>query len=375
MIYLDNAATTRPCEAAVNAMVRAAEEFGNPSSLHGLGLNVEKMITGAKDTFAQMLAVDKKGIYFTSGGTEANNLAVFGTVDALKRQGNRIITSQIEHPSVLSAFKKLENSGFEVIYAPVDSDGRVDTEELKKYLDDSVIFVSIMHVNNETGVIQPIEEISSLLKEMSPKAVFHCDCVQSFGKIKVNPNLMGVDMISASAHKIHGYKGTGLLYTKSNRLSPILYGGQQQNEIRPGTENTGGISAFAAAAEKCSADINKMREKRNLMKDILLNQIPQIKINGCDEHNSGSVLNVSFIGIKAEILLHSLERHKIYVSTGSACSTHKPQPSHVLTAMGLGQKEINGAVRISFCEYNSDEEIIFAANKIVQEVATIRKYM
>ena len=375
MIYLDNAATTRPCEAAVNAMVRAAEEFGNPSSLHGLGLNAEKMITGAKDTLAQMLAVDKKGIYFTSGGTEANNLAVFGTVDALKRQGNRIITSQIEHPSVLSAFKKLENSGFEVIYAPVDSDGRVDTEELKKYLDDSVIFVSIMHVNNETGVIQPIEEISSLLKEMSPKAVFHCDCVQSFGKIKVNPNLMGVDMISASAHKIHGYKGTGLLYTKSNRLSPILYGGQQQNEIRPGTENTGGISAFAAAAEKCSADINKMREKRNLMKDILLNQIPQIKINGCDEHNSGSVLNVSFIGIKAEILLHSLERHKIYVSTGSACSTHKPQPSHVLTAMGLGQKEINGAVRISFCEYNSDEEIIFAANKIVQEVATIRKYM
>ena len=375
MIYLDNAATTKPCGEAVSAMVKAAEEFGNPSSLHGLGLNAEKMITEAKDTLARMLAVDKKGIYFTSGGTEANNLAIFGTVNALRRQGNRIITSQIEHPSVLSAFKKLESEGFEVIYAPVDSDGRVDTQELKKYLDESVIFVSIMHVNNETGVIQPIEEISAMIKEQSPKAVFHVDCVQSFGKINVNPNRMGADMISASAHKIHGFKGTGLLYTKSNRITPVLYGGQQQNEIRPGTENTGGIAAFAAAAEKCSVDMNKMKEKRNLMKEILLRDIPQIKINGSDEYNSGSVLNVSYIGIKAEILLHSLERHKIYVSTGSACSTHKPQPSHVLTAMGLGQKEISGAVRISFCEYNSDEEVIFAAEKIAQEVETIRKYM
>ena len=205
MIYLDNAATTKPCGEAVSAMVKAAEEFGNPSSLHGLGLNAEKMTTEAKDTLARMLAVDKKGIYFTSGGTEANNLAISRTVNALRRQGNRIITSQIEHPSVLSAFKKLESEGFEVIYAPVDSDGRVDTQELKKYLDESVIFVSIMHVNNETGVIQPIEEISAMIKECSPKALFHVDCVQSFGKINVNPNRMGADMISASAHKIHGF--------------------------------------------------------------------------------------------------------------------------------------------------------------------------
>lgn len=375
MIYLDNAATTKPCQEAIDAMVMAAEEFANPSSLHGAGLGVEKLIDKSKEKIATRLGADKKYIYFTSGGTEANNLAILGTAHALKRRGMRVITSKIEHPSVLESFKELEKEGFDVNYLDVLSDGRVDVDALKDHLDDETVLVSVMHVNNETGVIQPIDEISRLVKDRCPNCVIHSDCVQSFGKISVKPDLMGVDMVSVSAHKIHGFKGIGALYTKNKHILPIIHGGEQQHEVRPGTENTGGIFSFGAAAEVINADTASMKKKRNLMRDELLKRVDNIKINGSCEFNSGSVLNVSFIGIKAEILLHSLERHKIYVSTGSACSSHKPQPSHVLQAMGLTPKEIEGAIRISFSQNTTDEEILTAAEKIAQEVATIRRYM
>ena len=375
MIYLDNAATTKPCPEATEAMLMAVEEFANPSSLHGAGLRVEKLIDKSKEKIATRLGVDKKYIYFTSGGTEANNLAVLGTARALKRRGTRVITSRIEHPSVLEAFKTLEKEGFEVIFADVDGDGRIDVNALAQHLNEDTILVSIMHVNNETGVIEPIEEISRLVREKCPNCVIHSDCVQSFGKIPVKPDMMGVDMVTISAHKIHGFKGTGALYTKNAHIVPILHGGEQQHEVRPGTENTGGIFAFGAATEVCQADADAMNKKRNLMRDELLKNIENIKINGSCEYNSGSVLNVSFIGIKAEILLHSLERHNIYVSTGSACSSHKPQPSHVLTAMGLAPKEIEGAIRISFSQNTTNDEILTAVEKITQEVNTIRRYM
>ncbi len=375
MIYLDNAATTQPSQNAAEAMLQAVTEFGNPSSLHGAGLRAEKLINVAKDNIAKTLGVNSKNIYFTSGGTEANNLAVFGTANALKRRGNRIITSQIEHPSVLEAFKKLERDGFDVCYIDVDSEGVIDLDRLSDALTEDTILVSIMHVNNETGVIQPINEITRLVREKSPNCVIHSDCVQSFGKIPVKPDLMGVDMVSISAHKIHGFKGTGALYTRNPRLTPILYGGEQQSEIRPGTENTGGILAFSAAVSECDFDIDAMRAKRSLMRDLLIEKLDNIQINGSDENNSGSVLNVSFIGIKAEILLHSLERYEIYVSTGSACSSHKPQPSHVLLAMGVSQKAVDGAVRISFSRNTTDEDIRFAAEKLACEVKNIRRYM
>lgn len=375
MIYLDNAATTKPCPEAVDAMLMAVEEFANPSSLHGAGLRAEKLIDKSKEQIAARLGVDKKKIYFTSGGTEANNLAVLGTARALKRRGTRIITSKIEHPSVLEAFKTLEKEGFDVIFADVDADGRIDVNALSQHLNENTILVSIMHVNNETGVIQPIEEISRMVHEKSPNCVIHSDCVQSFGKIPVKPDIMGVDMVTISAHKIHGFKGVGALYSKNVHILPIIFGGEQQNEVRPGTENTGGIFAFGAAAEVLKTDECIMNEKRNLMRDELLKKIDNIKINGSCQYNSGSVLNVSFIGIKAEILLHSLERYNIYVSTGSACSSHKPQPSHVLTAMGFSPKEIEGAIRISFSQNTTDDEILTAVEKITQEVNTIRRYM
>ncbi|MGN0163924.1 MAG: cysteine desulfurase family protein, partial [Candidatus Ornithomonoglobus sp.] len=294
MIYLDNAATTKPCREAAEAMFKAAEEFGNPSSLHGLGLRTEKLITAAKEQLAKKLGGDKKNIYFTSGGTEANNLALFGTAYAKRKQGKRIITSTIEHPSVLEAAKKLEREGFEVIFADVDADGRVNVKKLEEQLTEDTILVSIMHVNNETGVMQPIEEIARAAHAVSPKCAVHTDCVQSFGKIPVNINKLGVDMVSLSAHKIHGFKGCGALYIGNTRVTPVLYGGEQQNEIRPGTENVGGILAFGAAAQRCGCDAEEMRRKRSLMERLLKEKLDNIQINGSDEFNAGSVLNVSF---------------------------------------------------------------------------------
>ena len=374
MIYLDNAATTKPSQKAAEAMLMSVEEFGNPSSLHGAGLRAEKLINGAKENFAKTLGVDKKNIYFTSGGTEANNLAILGTADALKRRGNRVITSKIEHPSVIEAFKKLEKDGFDVVYVGVNRDGVISLDEFSKALTDDTILVSVMHTNNETGVIQPISDISRLTREKAKNCVIHCDCVQAFGKLPIKPEQLGVDAVSISAHKIHGFKGCGALYTKT-RISPLIVGGEQQNEIRPGTENVGGILAFSAALSECSFDADEMRRKRTLMKNLLSEKLDNIVINGSCENNSGSVLNVSFVGIKAEILLHSLERYEIYVSTGSACSSHKPQPSHVLTAMGASQKEIDGAIRISFSQNTTDSEIVYASEKIAEEVKNIRKYM
>ena len=375
MIYLDNAATTKPSQRAAEAMMMAISYFGNPSSLHGLGLQTEKLINSARDNIANMLGVNSKNIYFTSGGTESNNLAVYGVANSLKRRGKRVITSTIEHPSVMESFKRLENDGYDVCYLGVDKDGIVNLDDLAGMLTEDTILVSIMHVNNETGVIQPIERISDMVREKSPYCIVHCDCVQSFGKIPVKPDKMGVDMVSISAHKIHGFKGTGALYTNYARITPLIRGGEQQNEIRPGTENVGGILAFSAAVSECEIDIEKMREKRNLMRDLLCEKLDNVKVNGSCEQNSGSVLNVSFIGIKAEILLHSLERHEIYVSTGSACSSHKPQPSHVLLAMGVEQKAVDGAIRISFSQNTTLDEIRTAAEIIAGEVSVIRRYM
>ena len=237
------------------------------------------------------------------------------------------------------------------------------------------VLVSVMHVNNETGVIQPVSELKKIIKKISPNAVLHCDCVQSFGKIDVKPVLWGADYVSISAHKIHGFKGTGALYINDGKFRPHIFGGEQQNGLRPGTENAGGIAAFGAAASECSCDNSRLTEIRNKFKEEFLKRIDNIKINGSDEYNSGSVLNVSFLGIKAEILLHALEPHGIYVSTGSACSSNKPQPSHVLTAMGLDKKEISGAVRFSFDESITDDDIENAVSAVAKETAAIRKFM
>lgn len=375
MIYLDNAATTKPSEAAVAAICKAAECFGNPSSLYGLGLDAEKLINGARAEIASKLGIDSKCVYFTSGGTEANNTAIFGTAYGKIKSGKRIITTAIEHPSVLEAFKKLEGEGFDVEYIGVDSNCRIKLKDLENALSEDTTLVSIMHVNNETGVIQPLDKIKELMNKKAPNALLHCDCVQSFGKIPVTPKKWGADLISISAHKIHGFKGCGALAVLNGRLKPLIYGGEQQMSFRPGTENVGGILAFGAAAKECKCDNTYLVELRNEMKKLLSDSIDNIKFNGSDEHNSGSILNVSFMGTKSEILLHSMEMHEVYVSAGSACSSHKPQPSHVLTAMGLTSKEIDCAIRISFDESVTRQQLKEAAEAFAKEVGTIRRFV
>lgn len=377
MIYLDNASTTKPSEAAVQAAQESFEVFGNPSSLHRLGLECEKRIRKSREQIASLLGVEQKDLFFTSGGTEANNTAVFGAAQANARLGNHVVTTQIEHPSVLEAFAALEDAGFEVTYIPPQSDGSVTMEALSEALRPDTILVSMMHVNNETGAIQPVEQVKPLLVEKAPKALFHVDAVQSFCKLDCRPRQWKADFVSISGHKVHALKGIGALYLSGRRLRPLHFGGGQQQGIRPGTENVPGILSFGAAAAEAdpAAHTAQMKACRKRLWNQLQQNIEGVQMNGADENNSGSILNVSFPKIKAEILLHALAARGVYVSTGSACSTHKPQPSHVLAAMGVGQKQIAGAVRFSFDGKLSLAEIDQAAQIIIKEVKTLQRVM
>jgi len=370
MIYLDNASTTKPQKAAQDAVTETFENFGNPSSLHGLGLSSEKVISKSAEAIAKALGVMPKNIYFTSGGTESNNTAILGYCVANKKRGTHVITTKIEHPSVLEPFHILEKEGFSVSYLDVNENGEISLEQLEEVLKEDTIFVSIMAVNNETGTIQPFDKAKAVMKKKSPKAVLHVDGVQGFLKVDIKPKAMGIDLLSISGHKIGGIKGTGALYMADNiHINPLIAGGGQQKNMRSGTQNVPGIAAFGAACENYKPVQKAVREE---LKKKIEENIPNVKINGTN-NNSGYVLNVSFIGIKAEILLHTLEAKGIYVSTGSACSTNKPMPSYVLTAMGCNKKEIEGAIRMSF----SDEEfdIDFVVKTLKEEVENIRKYV
>ncbi len=372
MIYLDNASTTKPSEAAKAAVLEAMEQFGNPSSLHGVGIKAEKIVESAREAVATRLGVNKKTVFFTSGGTEANNTAVFGAARALEKRGKHIITSSIEHPSVLEAFKELEGRGFSVTYLPAEKSGRVSLEALKEALRDDTVLVSVMAVNNETGVIQPIREISDAVHEKCPAAVVHSDCVQAFGKTDCRLKQLGADMVSVSSHKIHGPKGVGALCINHARVLPLLFGGEQQGKIRPGTENVPGIAGFGAAA---SESFGSCEKQYDALKRGIKESIDNAIINGAEEYSSKCILNVSFLGLRSEILLHSLETHGIYVSTGSACSSHKPEVSHVLTAMGLDRKSADSAIRFSFDSSITDEDIKFVVSALKKEVETIRKFV
>ena len=379
-IYLDNAATTAIYTDAAEIRAKVARGFyGNPSSLHRAGMAAEKYIKEARQSIAGALGCAADEIYFTSGGTEADNLAILGFCNANHRRGKHIITTKIEHPAVYDTVRHLGEGGFEVDYLDADSAGRISIEQLKQTLRSDTILVSIMHVNNEVGSILPIDRIKSVIKQISPVAALHVDAVQSFGKIDVLPSRWGIDLLSVSAHKIHGAKGVGALYVrKGTIIKPILFGGGQQKGLRPGTENVPGIAAFGTAAE-----ISAKRRDANYAYVARLKQrlydgaaaIPNVVINGgIGESHVPYILNMSFVGVRSEILLHSLESKGIYVSSGSACSSNKPQPSKTLTTMGKSKAEIDSAIRFSFSEYNTQEEIAFCIEALTQEVAGIRKY-
>lgn len=373
MIYLDNAATTRPSAAAVRAAQRAMEQFGNPSSMHRLGLEAEKLVKQSRSAVAGVLGVDAAHIYFTSGGTEANNTAVLGAANL--KHARHAITTKIEHASVLAPFKLLEEQGFEVTYLDVNENGQISLEQFEAALRPDTALVSVMHVNNETGAIQPVEQLKPMMKAKAPRALLHVDGVQGFGKYPLKPRQWGIDLLTVSAHKIHGLKGTGALYTDKTTITPLIQGGGQQAGFRSGTENVVGIAAFGAAAAETALEDHAAAALRERLKNGILEHIQNVRIHEAAAGQSAYVLNVSFMGIKAEILLHALEPYGIYVSTGSACSTHKPEPSHVLAAMGCSREEIMGAVRFSFSEELTIEDMDATVSALAKEVGQIRKYM
>ncbi|MCX7715008.1 MAG: cysteine desulfurase [Clostridia bacterium] len=377
MVYLDNAATTKPSKAAVDAMLVSCEHFGNPSSLHRVGLNAEKIIKNSRQAVSRLIGVDAGKIYFTSGGTEANNMAILGCAFQNEKKGRHLVTTKIEHPSVLEVFKFLEKAGFEVSFVGVDQNGIMRIDEFEAVLREDTVLVSVMSVNNETGMIQPVDKLKAIMGRKSPKAALHSDAVQAFGKIVINPRAWGINLLSMSAHKVHGIKGTGALYADGVSIRPLFAGGGQEKNMRSGTENVVGIAAFGAVAGEI--DITKNREKALLLRKRLeqgiLSNIDDVKINGSDEFASGFILNVSFLGVKSEVLLHSLENRGIYVSSGSACSSNKSAQNYVLAAMGRSKEEIDGAIRFSLSNENTDGDIDFCIDVLKTEVANIRKYV
>lgn len=372
-IYLDNSATTKVIPEALEAVCAVCtQDYGNPSSLHGKGHSAEKVVRQTREDVASLLACRPEEVFFTSGGTESNNWAILGSALRRSRRGKHVITTKIEHPSVINTCKHLENIGFEVDYISVDSSGVVDLEELRSCLRNDTVLVSVMHVNNETGAIQPVESIGPLVKTFNQEIVFHVDGVQSFGKLPLDLEEAAVDLFSVSAHKLHGPKGTGALFIKrGTEITPLLWGGEQEQRLRAGTENVPGIAGFGAAV-RWRASRSGAKEQiavlKNHLIDKLQQQFPDMLVNGSLEKALPYIVNVSFPGLKGEVLVHTLEQYGIFVSTGSACHSRGGQASHVLEAMGVSPESREGAIRLSFSSFNTLEEVDFAADKLAEAV-------
>lgn len=377
-IYLDNSATTKPYKEAADAVYNTMlNNYGNPSSLHRLGKNAEDLLEECRTVIANTISVTSDDIYFTSGGTEGDNIAILGYCRANKRRGNRIITQRTEHAAILETFKYLESEGFDVVYIGVDSNGFPNMDELRDAVSDDTILVSIMYVNNENGAIFPIDEISALKKHSN--FALHVDAVQAYGKIDINPKKSKIDMLTISSHKIHGPNGVGALYIKNSlKMQTSIFGGHQEKNIRSGTENLAGIAGFAAAAkikfENKDADVKKMTQLKQRLLDGILKNIEDVRVN-TPKQSVCSILNVSFGGIKSEVLLHVLESKSIYVSSGSACNSKKRHVSYVLKEMGLSDILADSAVRFSLSEFNTEEEIDKVCEVLKDEVPKLRKIM
>ncbi|MBQ8590158.1 MAG: cysteine desulfurase [Firmicutes bacterium] len=381
--YLDNSATTRPYDEVTELVVKAmSQEFGNPSSLHRLGMAAEKMVKEARAQVAQSLGASPDEIFFNSGGTEGDNTAIFGAVNARRHQGNKVITTSVEHPAVLEAFKELKRQGYETVLLDVDRQGRLDLEQLERELDENTVLVSVMMVNNELGTVQPLEEVGRLIKEANAKwgknILFHTDAVQAWGKEEIDVKKLPVDMLSVSGHKIHGPKGIGALYVrKGTNIPSLIFGGGQEKGFRSGTENVPFIVGLGLAAklaeEERKTKLEHLRTMRNKLMTGIEETIENAVINSPREENySPAILNVSFPGCRGEVLLHMLEQKDIYVSTGSACSSHK-KGSHVLTAAGLTPEQIDGALRFSFSCDTTEEQIDYVLKELKFAVDSMRR--
>lgn len=380
LAYFDNSATTRQLDSVTETMVDMMKEcWGNPSSLYTAGFEAEKRVKAARKTVADSFGADPSEIVFTSGGTEGDNTAILETARARRREGKHIITSRVEHPAVLESCRRLEEDGYDVTYVGVDKDCRIDPEEIENAIREDTVLITVMAVNNETGAVTDLKAVDAVRKAAENKygktITFHTDAVQGYGKVVLAG--CGADLISVSGHKIHGPKGVGALYVKKGtKLLPFVLGGGQERGMRSGTENTPGIAGVAKAVEEMEKNreknLAKMAELKERVTRGLTSALDEIRINS-PSGGAPSVLNVSFLGTRGEVLLHTLEQDGISVSTGSACSSNKKGQSHVLRAMGLSDKEIEGAVRISFSPLNTVEEADYLIEKLTAAVKRFRK--
>ena len=388
--YFDNSATTRVSENVIETMVKVMkEDFGNPSSKHQKGVESERYLKDARDVISHILRVESKEILFTSGGTESNNMAIIGSAMANKRAGKHLITTCFEHPSVLETFKFLENKkeeGFEVTYLPVDQDGHISLDDLKAALRPDTIFVSVMMVNNEIGAVQDIAAIGKIIKAHNPDCIFHVDAVQGFGKYEIFPKKWNVDLLSVSAHKIHGPKGVGFLYINDKiKIHPIIFGGGQQKGRRSGTDNVPGVAGMAIAALDAYQHLADNVSQMTMLKDRLTEglehlavEIPDIgiRINSKKgELSAPHIVSCVFAPVKSEVLLHALEERGVYVSSGSACASNKPGLSGTLESIGLSKKGADCTLRFSFCNENTAAQVEYALQQLKELLPILSKFI
>lgn len=380
-VYLDNSATTKVYDCVRDIVGKTlCEDYGNPSSMHRKGVEAERYVRESRETLARLLKVQEKEIYFTSGGTESDNLALIGGARANHRAGKHLITTSIEHPAILNTMRYLEEEeGYRVTYLPVDEYGRVKLDALQAALCEETILVSIMYVNNEVGSVQPIAEAASMVKAYNKNILFHVDAVQGFGKYRIYPKKMGIDMLSVSGHKIHGPKGIGFLYINEKaKVKPIIFGGEQQKNMRSGTENVPGIAGIGVAAKEIYTDLeDKVAHMRALKQRFIegVSKIEHTTVHGLtDETSAPHIISVGIAGIRSEVLLHTLEDKGIYVSSGSACASNHPAISGVLKGIGAGKEYLDATLRFSMSEFTTEEEIDYTLETLYTCVPMLRKY-
>ncbi len=380
-IYFDNAATTRVRPEVAELMMKVmTEDYGNPSARHVMGMKAENYIKTAREQIARTLRVDPGEIYFTSGGTESNNLALIGTALARSRRGKHIISTGIEHAAIYKPLDLLREQGFDITILPVDRQGHIDLSELSAAIRPDTILVSLMYVNNEIGSIEPIAEAGRIIKERNPECYFHTDTIQAYGKLRIRPKTEHIDMLSVSAHKIHGPKGTGFIYIdKHVRLHPLILGGGQERDMRSGTENVPGIAGMGLAAEMYYKEHEKIEAGMLSVRDRLIDRLSAmegVKLN--TEKGEGfapHVVSASFAGVRAEVLLHALEQKGIYVSSGSACSSNHPAISGTLRSIGVDQDLLDSTLRFSFGIYSTPEEADLCADALEELLPQLRRFV
>lgn len=378
--YLDNSATT-PCYEEVRDIVvkTMMVDYGNPSAMHNKGVEAEQYIKQATKVIAATMKVQEKEIFFTSGGTESNNWALIGAAMANKRAGMHLITTAIEHPAISEPMSYLEDQGFRVTRLPVDRQGVISLEDLKAAITEDTILVSTMYVNNEIGSVQPITEIGKLVHEVNPKIIYHVDAIQAYGKYRILPKKMNIDMMSVSSHKIHGPKGVGFLYINSKiKCNPLILGGGQQLGMRSGTDNVPGIAGFGEAARIGYENLDEKVAKIRNLREYFVNELEKMEdvtVHGMkDNQGAPHIVNAAFLGVRSEVLLHTLEEKEIYISAGSACSTHKRSKSPTLTAIGASAEELESSVRFSLSEWTTKEQLDYCLDTIRQVLPMLRRY-